>query len=107
MRRTIRSRCLAAVLPLLASAALAQAGMPPDGSAGAPVSDDAGMALQLADGTVVRVPAANVAEKRFSGSYGATLDNASAIAGPRRVPLRRRTQVFDARTPGAVASIRG
>ncbi len=107
MKRAIRSRCLAALLPLLASAALAQAGASQDGSAGTPVSDAAGMDLRLADGTVVRVPAANGADKRFNSSYGAALDSASAIAGPRRVPLRRRTQVFDPQTPGAVASIRG
>jgi len=101
MRHAPRRRRLAALLPLLASAALAQAGAAHEASAG--------MALRLADGTVVRV-SDNVADKGPGSSYGATLegvDSASAVIGPRRVTLRRRTELFDPKTPGAVASIRG
>ena len=103
MRHARRSRCLALLLALLASTALAQADAPHDGGTG--------MALRLADGTVVRVSDdVAAAGKGFSSSSRATrdgVDSASAVTGPRRTPLRRRTEIFDARTPGAVASIRG
>jgi hypothetical protein len=109
MRRAFRNCCLAPLLPLLASAALAQGGPPHDGGLGAPDKDDIGMVLRLADGTVVRV-SDGVADRGLGGAYGATLDgigSASANTGPRRATLRRRTEIFDPQTPGAVASIRG
>ena len=102
MRHAIRSRCLALLLPLLASTALAQADAPRDGGTG--------MALRLPDGTVVRVSDDVAVGKGFSSSSGATRGgegSASATTGPRRAPLRRRTEIFDPQTPGAVASIRG
>jgi len=70
-------------------------------SAGAVPGDSIG--LRLADGTQIRIPCDRAAVCPSSAS----MESASLTGIPRRAPLKRRSQVFDARTPGAVASIRG
>jgi len=95
---------LAMMLSVFAIAVLghagAQAQAAPSATTTAP-GDSIG--LRLADGTQLRIPCDKAAVCPSSSS----MESASLTGIPRRAPLKRRSQVFDPRTPGAVASIRG
>ena len=100
----MRKPGLAMMLPVFAAAVLGHAGaqahvLPP--AAGAPPGDSIG--LRLADGTQLRIPC----DKAAVCPSNSSMESASLTGIPRRAPLKRRSQVFDPRTPGAVASIRG
>ena len=65
-----------------------------------------GPALQLADGSSIQLPC----DKAFASGrcrLGDAIQDASQSASLRPSPLKRRAQVFDAQTPGVVASVRG
>ena len=100
MSRTTRLHCLALLLPLWA----AHAEPAPDERT-ARRSDETGLELRLADGSVLRVPF-NAAGKRLNGRVDHTASDDLA-ADPRRKSPRRRVEVFDRETPGAIASVRG
>ena len=73
----------------------------------APAAGGAGLALRLADGSLVRLSGANEAGQPVACARSTAQQSASLNAGPRRAPLKRRAPVFDAGTPGVVASVRG
>ena len=100
MKASRKLRPFAGLLALLGSAALAAA---PE----APAIGNSSLSLRLADGSLIRFPC-DAAERQAAACASSTaLQSASLSAGPRRAPLKRRTQVFDTRTPGVVASVRG
>lgn len=102
MRRPGR---LSAVLRALALVALGHAGAQAQvaPAAGEPAGD--AIRLRLANGSIIRIPC----DKGSAGCpAGAAAPESAWITGSaRRAPLKRGAKLFDARTPGVVASIRG
>ena len=96
---------LAALLPLLAIAALVHSGARAQSAPA--VGDSNSMGLRLADGSFIRVPCDKTRKAAANSCRCGTVESASVTAAPRRAPLKRRAQVFDSRTPGVVAGIRG
>lgn len=103
MRTGWRTSQLAALLPLLAIAALVHSGARAQSAPG----DSNSMGLRLADGSFIRVPCDKTRKAAANSCRCGTVESASVTAAPRRAPLKRRAQVFDSRTPGVVAGIRG
>lgn len=96
-----RLRAGLALLTLLGSTALAAHEAP------APAVGAASLALRLADGSLVRLSCASENGQAVACTGSTSQQSASLSAGPRRAPLKRRAHVFDAGTPGVVASVRG
>jgi len=100
MTRTAIPRALA-VLLLATGCSLVQADVHFSEAAGRPDGAEPVLELQLADGSVVRVPS-DAIDKRADGQGQAERGSAT-----RRTVPRPRVHVFDALRPGAVASVRG
>ena len=94
---------LAMMLPVFVAAVLGHAGSQAQAAPSATTAPGDSIGLRLADGTQIHIPC----DKAAACPSSASMESASLTGIPRRAPLKRRSQVFDARTPGAVASIRG
>lgn len=101
---TRRRRWLSMALCAFALAAVGHAGVHAQPAAASGDALEDGIALRLADGSIVRI----ACDKAGPNCPNASVpENAWITGSARRAPLKRGSKLFDARKPGVVASIRG